>query len=347
MEWTKTLLEWYAEHQRDFPWRKSRNPYHIWLSEIILQQTRVQQGLPYYEKFLDHFPSVFDLAKATEEKVLKLWQGLGYYSRARNLHASAQWVVEERQGEFPTNFKDLLQLKGVGDYTASAIASICFEEPQAVVDGNVYRFLSRYFGIEMPIDASAAHKYFKDKATSLMQGFSPNTFNQAMMEFGALQCTPKLTKCNDCPFAQKCIAFQQGKVNDFPVKSKKVKITKRYFNYLVVKTPSAKTMVEQRLAKGIWQNLYEFPLLETNSLIAKETLVELPAFKAWEAYDLLSCDQIYSKPVKHILSHQHLFIQFWQINLGQEVTEAIDYKTLKTLPVPVVLEHFIEKNGLD
>ncbi len=171
MEWTKTLLDWYEENRRDFPWRESRNPYYVWLSEIILQQTRVQQGLPYYEKFIEHFPTIDDLAMAKEEKVLKLWQGLGYYSRARNLHASARWVVNERGGKFPSTFKDLLQLKGVGDYTASAIASICFEEPQAVVDGNVYRFLSRFFGIEMPIDASGAHRYFKAKATSLMQGF--------------------------------------------------------------------------------------------------------------------------------------------------------------------------------
>ena len=229
MEWTKTLLDWYKENKRDFPWRKSQDPYHIWLSEIILQQTRVQQGLPYYEKFLQNFPTVFDLAAASEEKVLKLWQGLGYYSRARNLHASAQWVVNERQGNFPQTFKELLLLKGVGDYTASAIASICFEEPQAVVDGNVYRFLARFFGIDMPIDASGAHKYFKEKATVLMQGFSPNTFNQAMMEFGALQCTPKLTACEQCPFAQKCVAYPTRKSKCLPCKDQKDKSQKALF----------------------------------------------------------------------------------------------------------------------
>ncbi|MGB1449066.1 MAG: A/G-specific adenine glycosylase [Flavobacteriaceae bacterium] len=347
MDWTKTLLDWYEENRRDFPWRKSRNPYYIWLSEIILQQTRVQQGLPYYERFVEHFPTVYDLANAKEEEVLKLWQGLGYYSRARNLHASARWVVEERQGEFPSNFKDLLQLKGVGDYTASAIASICFEEAQAVVDGNVYRFLARFFGIEMPIDSSGAHKFFKAKATTLMKGASPNTFNQAMMEFGALQCTPKLTQCDRCPFIQTCVAFQQGKVSELPIKSKRVKITKRYFNYLVFKTPSGKTLVQKRKAKGIWQNLYEFPLIETTSVITKEALLQDSRFKLWEKHHFISCLPTHKKPVKHILSHQHLFIQFWQINTVNEIDEAIDYKSLKALPVPIVLEHFIDKNYLD
>ena len=347
MDWTKTLLDWYKENKRDFPWRKSQDPYHIWLSEIILQQTRVQQGLPYYEKFIKNFPTVFDLAAASEENVLKLWQGLGYYSRARNLHASAQWVVKERQGNFPQTFKELLLLKGVGDYTASAIASICFEEPQAVVDGNVYRFLARFFGIEMPIDTSGAHKYFKEKATVLMQGVSPNTFNQAMMEFGALQCTPKLTACEQCPFAQKCVAYQQGKVNAFPVKTKKVKVKKRYFNYLVIKTPSEQTVVKQRKAKGIWQNLYEFPLIETASMIEKEELIKQPDFIQWSKFKLISCERVNPKAIKHVLTHQHLYIQFWQLEIGQEIVESIDYKELKSLPVPVVIQHFIENNYVD
>ena len=343
MEWTKTLLDWYAENRRDFPWRKSKNPYNIWLSEIILQQTRVQQGLPYYEKFIDHFPTVHALAAAPEEKVLKLWQGLGYYSRARNLHTSAQWVVKERKGVFPSSFKELLLLKGVGDYTASAIASICFEEPQAVVDGNVYRFLSRFFGIEMPIDATGAHSFFKAKATELMQGVSPNSFNQAMMEFGALQCTPKLTACEICPFAQKCVAFQQGKVQVFPIKAKIVKVKKRYFNYLVVTTPSQKTLVQQRKSKGIWQNLYEFPLIETTGILEKEALIKHPDFIRWEKHKPLSFEKAYPTAVKHLLTHQQLWIQFWRLELKEEIAESIDYKTLKSLPVPVVIQHFIER----
>jgi A/G-specific adenine glycosylase len=235
----------------------------------------------------------------------------------------------------------------VGDYTASAIASICFEEPQAVVDGNVYRFLARFFGIEMPIDASGAQKYFKEKATVLMQGVSPNTFNQAMMEFGAIQCTPKLTACEQCPFAQKCVAYQQGKVNAFPVKTKKVKVKKRYFNYLVIKTPSEQTVVKQRKAKGIWQNLYEFPLIEAASMIEKEELIKQPDFIQWNKFKLISCERVNPKAIKHILTHQHLYIQFWQLELGKEIVESIDYKELKLLPVPVVIQHFIENNYVD
>ena len=347
MEWTKILLEWYDENKRDFPWRKSKDPYRIWLSEIILQQTRVQQGLPYYEKFIEHFPTVFDLAAASEEKVLKLWQGLGYYSRARNLHVSARWVVEERKGQFPNTFKELLLLKGVGDYTASAVSSICFDEPQPVVDGNVYRFLSRFFGISLPIDASSAHKYFKEKATTLMHGFSPNSFNQALMEFGALQCTPKLAACDTCPFALKCLAFQQGKVYVFPVKTKKVKVKKRYFNYLVVQTPQNQTIVHQRKEKGIWQNLYEFPLIETTSLLNKEALLKHPDFRQWEKQPILSLEKAVPTAIKHLLTHQHLYVQFWHLKLANNSLESIDYKTLKELPVPVVIQHFIEKYYVD
>ena len=242
MNWTQLLLQWYGEKKRDFPWRKSKDPYRVWLSEIILQQTRVEQGLPYYQKFTKTFPTIHDLAKASEEQVLKLWQGLGYYSRARNMRTTAKWIVEENSANFPTTFKDLLELKGVGDYTASAISSICFDERQAVVDGNVYRFLSRCFGIETPIDSSPALKIFKTKAHQLMGKFPPGEFNQAMMEFGALHCTPKTPNCDTCPFQQSCIAFQQGSVSCFPIKTKKTKITQRFFNYLVVDFPFEKTL---------------------------------------------------------------------------------------------------------
>ena len=218
MKWSETLLNWYYENKRELPWRKTDDPYHIWLSEIILQQTRVDQGLSYYKKFIQNYPTVFDLAAAKEDEVLKLWQGLGYYSRARNLHASAQWVVDKNKGVFPQTFKQLLLLKGVGDYTASAISSICFDEPQAVVDGNVYRFLSRCFGISTPVDSSTAHKEFKTVATRLMEGFSPGDFNQAVMEFGAVQCTPKKAHCSVCPFSSECRAFQEERVYEFPIK---------------------------------------------------------------------------------------------------------------------------------
>ena len=345
MNWTETLLKWYEENRRDFPWRNTQDPYHIWLSEIILQQTRTAQGLPYYEAFLTHFPTVFDLAAAEEEKVLKLWQGLGYYSRARNLHASARWIVQENNGVFPKDFDSLLQLKGVGDYTASAIASICYEEPQAVVDGNVYRFLSRYFGISTPIDASNALKTFKEKATGLMKGFSPNLFNQAVMEFGALQCTPKQAQCENCPFSINCFAFQHQQVYAFPIKAKRTKVRKRYFNYLVIKTPSGKTVIQQRRSKGIWQNLYEFPLLESEALLTRKQLLAHKGFPTvWRVKmkDLLAVNEA---PVKHLLSHQQLFISFWELQLKDELEESIGINELENLPVPVVIQHFIENHS--
>ena len=342
MNWTETLLNWYEENRRDFPWRNTRDPYRIWLSEIILQQTRTAQGLPYYESFLAHFPTVFDLATAEEEKVLKLWQGLGYYSRARNLHASAQWIVQENNGVFPQEFKSLLQLKGVGDYTASAIASICYNEPQAVVDGNVYRFLSRYFGISTPIDASNALKTFKEKATALMNGFSPNLFNQAVMEFGALQCTPKQAQCDSCPFHTNCFAFQQQQVYAFPIKAKRTKVRKRYFNYVVLKTPSGKTVAQQRTTKGIWQNLYEFPLLESEAPLSQKQLLTHKDFpQAWKA-TMKGLFALNETPVKHLLSHQQLFIRFWELQLTLELDGAITIDELESLPVPVVIQHFIE-----
>ena len=347
MNWTKTLMGWYGENKRDFPWRNSRNPYHVWLSEIILQQTRVQQGLPYYLKFIEAFPTVLDLASAPEEKVLKLWQGLGYYSRARNLLFSAQWIVEHNVAKFPDTHKDLLKLKGVGDYTASAIASICFEEPQAVVDGNVYRFLSRYFGIELPIDSSQAHAFFKAKATELMLGVSPGDFNQALMEFGALQCTPKLTNCSSCPFSTSCIAFQQGKVDQFPVKSKKTKVRKRYFNYLVLHSPKGKTLLQKRTGKGIWQNLYEFPLVESEKLVDQEELIQLQDFAQWTSICYERPKLLNPSPVKHLLSHQQLYIQFWGVRSLQEPKKAVALKELKTLPVPVVIGHFMDKHYSD
>ena len=344
MKWTETLLYWYDENQRDFPWRKSRNPYHVWLSEIILQQTRVEQGLPYYNSFVSNFPTVFDLAAADEEKVLKLWQGLGYYSRARNLHASARWIVNERKGVFPQDYKSLLQLKGVGDYTASAIASICYEEPQAVVDGNVYRFLSRCFGISTPIDTGRAHKEFKAKATQLMADYSPNLFNQAMMEFGALHCTPKQAKCTSCPFHSVCYAFQQQSVYEYPLKAKRTKIRKRYFNYLVVKTPNGETLIQKRAGKGIWQNLYEFPLIETKSTVNKKQLLEQENFPSNLAPKIASIAPYEDQPIKHLLSHQHLFIQFWEVKLNEETEDTVSLKALKDLPVPVVIQHFIDNH---
>ncbi len=233
----------------------------------MLQQTRVLQGLPYYLKFIESYPKIEDLANAHEDEVLKLWQGLGYYSRARNLHATAKMIAEEMNGTFPDNYKDLLKLKGVGDYTASAVASICFNKPEAVVDGNVYRVLSRVFGIATPINTTAGQKEFKELAQVLIDKKQPGTFNQAIMEFGACYCVPQNPDCGNCIFNDSCVAFQQKKVGELPVKIKAKPIKKRYFNYLVVLLENERTILQQRTGKGIWHKLYEFPLIETSKEI--------------------------------------------------------------------------------
>lgn len=343
MTWTETLLLWYDENRRSFIWRQTKDPYKIWLSEVILQQTRTAQGLPYYERFTKTFPTVKDLAQASEDEVLKLWQGLGYYSRARNLHTTAQHVFYELQGEFPSDFKSLLKLKGIGDYTASAIASICYNEAEAVVDGNVYRFLSRYFGILTPINSSAAHKEFKSKAMSLMDVSQAGNFNQALMEFGALQCTPKTPKCLSCPFAAKCVAFNQKKTNVLPVKKGKVKVRERYFNYLVIQDQKFKTLLEKRKGKGIWQNLFQFPLVETSKAIKnkKALLSEIPS----QILEGLSTEELTlwnKQAIIHKLSHQKLNVYFWILPSKKELKNGLTIKKLKKQAVPVVIQNFIE-----
>ncbi|MGB2273007.1 MAG: A/G-specific adenine glycosylase, partial [Flavicella sp.] len=306
MIFSKTLESWYLSNKRDLPWRNSSDPYRIWLSEIILQQTRVTQGLSYYEKFVVAFPTVFDLANAKEEQVLKLWQGLGYYSRARNLHFSAKYIVEELNGVFPKNYSSLLRLKGVGDYTASAIASICFNEKTAVVDGNVYRVLSRYFGISTPINSTKGVKEFKSLAQELLITDNPGQYNQALMEFGALQCVPQNPNCLICPLEQSCDAFAKGIIDTLPVKEKKLKVKKRYFNFIVFQLPKGQTVIEKRIGKGIWENLFQFPLVETNKTVGLETLVETPEFISLLKGNDFKIKLFNEKEWIHKLSHQHL-----------------------------------------
>ncbi|MFB0925151.1 MAG: A/G-specific adenine glycosylase, partial [Vicingaceae bacterium] len=233
MGFSEKLIVWYNEHKRDLPWRKTTDPYQIWLSEIILQQTRVNQGLDYFNKFIKKHPDIHSLAQSSEKDVLNLWQGLGYYSRARNLHFTAKYISNELNGEFPTEYKDILNLKGVGEYTAAAIASFAYKEAYPVVDGNVYRVLSRMFGIENPIDSTEGKKVFKQLATELIDTKNPDTYNQAIMEFGALQCTPKKPNCEDCPYLLECFAYKNGLITELPKKEKKIKQRNRYFNYLV------------------------------------------------------------------------------------------------------------------
>ncbi|HEY4629161.1 MAG TPA: A/G-specific adenine glycosylase, partial [Flavobacterium sp.] len=255
MNFSNVLIKWYLQNKRDLPWRNTTNPYPIWLSEIMLQQTRVAQGMPYFLSFTTAFPTVFDLAAANEEEVLKLWQGLGYYSRARNLHKTAQYIASDLAGIFPDNYSDLLKLKGVGEYTAAAIASFSYNEAVPVVDGNVFRVLSRYFDIETDIAQASAKKEFAALAFELMPKDNPATFNQAIMEFGALQCVPKSPNCGICVFNESCAALQKKKIDQLPIKSKKVKVRNRYFNYLVVADENDNTIIQKRTDKGIWHNL--------------------------------------------------------------------------------------------
>lgn len=343
MNFKKELINWYSINKRTLPWRETENPYYIWLSEIILQQTQVKQGLPYYNAFVSQYPSVFDLANASEEAVLKLWQGLGYYSRARNLHAAAKHIAFHRNGEFPKTYKDLLKLKGVGDYTASAIASIAFNEVAAVVDGNVYRVLSRYFGIETAINSTVGIKAFKELASSLIDHRQPGTYNQALMEFGAIQCKPKNPDCNVCPIKDACVALQKNLVNTLPVKLKKTKVTTKYFNFLVCVDQNKKVLFEKRHKKGIWQNLYQFPLIESEKSLSanefdcldlKHTVLTSTAFD-YALYN--EVDKI------HKLSHQHLHTKFWIIELAELPKEAIPVEHLHKYPAPVLISDFINE----
>ncbi|WP_147677229.1 A/G-specific adenine glycosylase [Algibacter pacificus] len=342
MIFSKILIHWYSVNKRELPWRKTANPYYIWLSEIILQQTQVKQGLPYYDDFITKYPSVFDLANAHEDEVLKLWQGLGYYSRARNLHATAKHIASNLNGEFPNTYKELLKLKGVGDYTASAIASICFNEDTAVVDGNVYRVLSRYFGISTAINSSKGAKEFKLLAQKLIDKKQPAEFNQAIMEFGATQCKPKNPDCTVCPFNTSCIAFNKRIIGELPVKIKSAKAKKKHFNFLVFISDDEKTILQQRKGKGIWQNLYQFPLVET------ENAVDFSAFKSLiESHELLIKQNfkllLYNKDaIVHKLSHQHLYTQFWIVKVAKLPVDGVSTENIRDFAVPILIGDFIE-----
>lgn len=341
MKFSNILIYWYLQNNRELPWRKTKNPYFIWLSEIMLQQTRVAQGIAYYLKFTSTFPTVFDLAKADESTVLKMWQGLGYYSRARNLHFSAKLIANEFNGEFPSTYNEIIKLKGIGDYTASAIASICFDEPTAVVDGNVYRVLSRYFGIKTPINSSAGIKEFKILAQSLIDKNKAGTFNQAIMDFGALHCKPQNPLCETCPFSDSCFALEKKLTKELPVKEKKVKVRKRYFNFLVIKTKDNRTILSERKGKGIWQGLFQFPLIESDKTINKEELILSEDFtNLFPSKTTLSLFN--SKEIIHKLSHQHLHTQFWIIETKNSPEININWSEIEKYPVPILIAIFLE-----
>ena len=341
MKFSNTLIYWYLQNNRELPWRKTKNPYFIWLSEIMLQQTRVAQGMVYYLKFAENFPTVFDLAKADESTVLKMWQGLGYYSRARNLHYSAKQITDEFNGEFPSTYQEIIKLKGIGDYTASAIASICFNEPTAVVDGNVYRVLSRYFGIKTAINSSAGIKEFKALAQTLIDESQPGTYNQAIMDFGALHCKPQNPLCETCPFADSCVALEKKLTKELPLKEKKTKVRNRYFNFLVVKTEADKTILSERKGKGIWQGLYQFPLIESDTNIDKNELVSSEEFITLFPNET-TISLFNKKEIVHKLSHQHLYTQFWIVETATSSEAKIKWNSIKKYPVPVLIANFLE-----
>jgi len=343
MNFSNTLIEWYLQNKRDLPWRNTVDPYLIWLSEIMLQQTRVAQGTPYFLSFVAAFPTVFDLANANEEQVLKLWQGLGYYSRARNLHKTAQIVAFDMAGVFPDNYNDLLKLKGVGEYTAAAIASFSYDEPVPVVDGNVFRVLSRYFDVETDIAQASAKKEFSALAFELMPKDKPAIFNQAVMEFGALQCVPKSPNCGICVFNDGCLALQKKKVDQLPVKLKKLKVRNRYFNYLVVADEDENTIIQKRTAKGIWHNLYEFPLIETEGVEDFDCVSERIQNDFFKENTIVSLLEYNEENIIHKLSHQHLYIKFWKVTVKGVIENGINLETLKSFPFPIVIHNFIEE----
>ncbi|OIQ40914.1 MAG: A/G-specific adenine glycosylase [Bacteroidetes bacterium MedPE-SWsnd-G1] len=343
MKFSNILTQWYLLHKRDLPWRNTTNPYFIWLSEIILQQTRVDQGMAYYFKFIETFPTVQDLANSSEEEVLNLWQGLGYYSRARNLHFSAKYIVDECKGEFPNTYSEIIKLKGVGDYTASAIASICFNEATAVVDGNVYRVLARYFGIETPINSTKGIKEFKLLAQELIDSKNAAMHNQAIMEYGARMCKPQNPDCSICPLNESCVSLQKKKVKLLPIKEKKIKIKKRHLNYVVLISSDKKTILNKRTGKGIWQNLYEFKLIESESKIEDTVLLSDLFFTEELKGKQIELTKFNQTEIVHKLSHQHLFCTFWVVELDEELSNGVQWKSIDDYPVPILIHNFVKE----
>jgi A/G-specific adenine glycosylase len=348
MSFTKILLKWYEVNKRDLPWRRTKDPYRIWVSEIIFQQTRIEQGTEYYLRFVKRFKNIREIAGASEEEVLKLWQGLGYYSRARNMHAAAREIVSGFDGKFPDTYEDILKLKGIGEYTAAAIVSIAFGLPHPVVDGNVIRFFARYFGFKDPADSGKVKKEIYQKALQLMDTEQPGNFNQAMMEFGALQCRPGKPDCSICPLNKGCYAFQTGNVDKLPVKSKVQKQRKRYFHYLVFilhKKNEDFISLRKRESDDIWRNLYDFPLIETDGPVSAEKLM-----KTDEWGQLVKGGKVHfqerSELYRHVLSHQVILARFYFIDISAKLKLPllmIPVKDLPKYPVPRLIDQVLKK----
>ena len=340
---TEALLDWYADNKRDLPWRGTTDPYRIWISEIILQQTRVVQGYEYFLRFIRRFPDVRTLASASEDEVLKYWQGLGYYSRARNLHAAAKSM----NGKFPESYQEVRALKGVGDYTAAAICSIAYNMPYAVVDGNVYRVLSRYCGIDVPIDSTEGKKLFAALADEMLDKSRPAAYNQAIMDFGAIQCTPQSPNCMFCPLADSCSALSKGQVMQLPVKQHRIKTSNRYFNYIYVRM-GACTFIHKRTADDIWKNLFELPLVETDRNLSEEEFLSSASFRSLIAEGEVPEVRLVFRNVKHVLSHRVIYANFYEVVLPENSRSFSEYQCirmedLEQYPVSRLVHAFLEK----
>tara|TARA_B100000161_G_scaffold39473_1_gene23755 strand:- start:137 stop:1156 length:1020 start_codon:yes stop_codon:yes gene_type:complete len=329
------LINWYNHNKRDLPWRKTKDPYKIWVSEIILQQTRIEFGIKYYNKFLKRYPDVKNLANTKEIDLMKIWEGLGYYSRAINMLKTAKIVLNSFNGVFPLEYEQLIQLPGVGDYTASAISSICNDELQVVVDGNVLRFLSRMHKIDLPIESIKTKKYFKKLGFKLIQDVKPGDFNQALMDYGSTICKPKKFDCNSCLFSIDCKAYNSNSVENYPVKKKKIKLKDRFLNYVVVVTNDNKTQIKKRDSSGIWKNLYEFPLIETK--------IETSAKQISKELDLNLKDLLSVKKINHRLSHQLLHITFFVYKVDYKLDDLVDINALASYPFPKPINKFISE----
>lgn len=341
------LVQWFENHQRELPWRSHPTPYYVWLSEVILQQTRVSQGLDYFNRFVERWPSLRNLAEASEEEVLKMWQGLGYYSRARNLHKCAKEVVRLFDGELPADYHQLVKLPGIGPYTAAAIASIAFGLPHAVVDGNVYRVLSRLFDIDIPINTDEGAKTFAILADELLDRYRPGLHNQAMMEFGALQCLPSNPDCLFCPLQTYCLAFANGTVSLRPVKIPKTKIKTRFLNYLVIKDKENNLYLRKRQGKDIWENLYDFPCMESDHALSYDEVIENPEFALFIQDKAFQVVRISSQNT-HKLTHQTLIATFFEIKIldflpviQENNILLVPEKDLGKYPIPKLIDNYL------
>ena len=340
------LQNWYLQHKRDLPWRNTSDAYTIWLSEVILQQTRVEQGLPYFYRFFEKYPDVTAFAHATEDEILKLWQGLGYYSRGRNMLQTARQILENNQGIFPTAYQDLIQLKGIGEYTAAAISSFAADEAKAVVDGNVYRVLARWFGVDEPINSPTGKKLFQQLADEVLDRKHPGQHNQSMMEFGAMLCKPKNPDCGICPVREGCNAYQTKRINLLPVKLKNVKIRERYFNYFLV-TDQDQILLNKRSIDNIWANMYDLPLIETEAYTPVEELPSLPEFNRFFGDRAVV---ISASPIrKHILTHQRIFAHFIHLKVQPEEVNLqpswfyTSAASLEQLAMPKIIYQFLNE----